>query len=93
MVWGSNSLHALPPLLQASAAAAGPAGAGGATFGSDASLGIRAGIVTLVVLGVVNRVLYKLALVPMAPYVFFLAQALTCAYVAVYGPILWLRWR
>lgn len=45
-----------------------------------------------VVLGVGNRVLYKLALVPLKHYPFFLAQLATFGYVAVYFSILYLRY-
>uniref|UniRef100_A0A803L3W0 Uncharacterized protein n=1 Tax=Chenopodium quinoa TaxID=63459 RepID=A0A803L3W0_CHEQI len=46
-----------------------------------------------VVLGVANRVLYKLALVPLKHYPFFLAQLATFGYVFVYFSILYLRHR
>ncbi|XP_059431303.1 protein CLT1, chloroplastic-like [Corylus avellana] len=46
-----------------------------------------------VVLGVGNRVLYKLALVPLKHYPFFLAQLATFGYVVVYFSILYLRYR
>ncbi|GLT58697.1 hypothetical protein SLA2020_315680 [Shorea laevis] len=45
-----------------------------------------------VVLGVGNRVLYKLALVPLKHYPFFLAQLATFGYVIVYFSILYLRY-
>ncbi|XP_021279050.1 protein CLT1, chloroplastic isoform X2 [Herrania umbratica] len=45
-----------------------------------------------VVLGVGNRVLYKLALVPLKHYPFFLAQLATFGYVLVYFSILHLRY-
>lgn len=45
-----------------------------------------------VVLGVGNRVLYKLALVPLKHYPFFLAQLATVGYVVVYFSILYLRY-
>ncbi|KAJ0020843.1 hypothetical protein Pint_30837 [Pistacia integerrima] len=45
-----------------------------------------------VVLGVGNRVLYKLALVPLKHYPFFLAQLATFGYVVVYFSILYLRY-
>ncbi|KAI3508964.1 hypothetical protein L1887_23987 [Cichorium endivia] len=48
--------------------------------------------VTLV-LAVGNRVLYKLALVPMKEYPFFLAQVNTFGYVAIYFSILYIRHR
>lgn len=48
------------------------------------------GILAVVVFGVANRVLYKMALVPLGNYVFFLAQLQTFGYVAVYfGALLW----
>ncbi|KAL3828694.1 hypothetical protein ACJIZ3_017496 [Penstemon smallii] len=46
-----------------------------------------------VVLGVGNRVLYKLALVPLKQYPFFLAQLATFGYVIVYFSILYLRYQ
>ncbi|GKC70683.1 CLT2 protein, chloroplastic [Tanacetum coccineum] len=48
--------------------------------------------VTLV-LAVGNRVMYKLALVPMKEYPFFLAQVNTFGYVAIYFSILYMRHR
>ncbi|KAL7612263.1 hypothetical protein Lser_V15G05746 [Lactuca serriola] len=51
-----------------------------------------AAIVTMA-LGVGNRVLYKLALVPLKKYPFFLAQLATFGYVAVYFSILHFRYR
>ncbi|KAL5582675.1 hypothetical protein UlMin_015117 [Ulmus minor] len=45
-----------------------------------------------VVMGVGNRVLYKLALVPLKRYPFFLAQLATFGYVIVYFSILYIRY-
>ncbi|KAK4773564.1 hypothetical protein SAY87_028583 [Trapa incisa] len=45
-----------------------------------------------VVLGVGNRVLYKLALIPLKQYPFFLAQVATIGYTIVYFSILYLRY-
>ncbi|XP_052201810.1 protein CLT2, chloroplastic isoform X2 [Diospyros lotus] len=45
------------------------------------------------VLSLANRVLYKLALVPMKDYPFFLAQLSTFGYVAIYFFILCMRYR
>lgn len=45
------------------------------------------------ILGVSNRVLYKLALVPLKEYPFFLAQFITFGYVAIYFSILFIRHR
>lgn len=49
--------------------------------------------VVTAVLGVTNRVLYKLALVPLKEYPFFLAQFMTFGYVAIYFSILFIRHR
>uniref|UniRef100_A0A2P2JDB1 Uncharacterized protein n=1 Tax=Rhizophora mucronata TaxID=61149 RepID=A0A2P2JDB1_RHIMU len=46
-----------------------------------------------VALAVANRVLYKLALVPMKHYPFFLAQFTTFGYVVIYFSILYARYR
>ncbi|KAL4324359.1 hypothetical protein GQ457_11G019070 [Hibiscus cannabinus] len=45
-----------------------------------------------VVFGVGNRVLYKLALVPLKHYPFFLAQLATFGYVVVYFSVMYLRY-
>nr|DAD40904.1 TPA_asm: hypothetical protein HUJ06_015227 [Nelumbo nucifera] len=55
--------------------------------------GIIVGSAITVVLAVANRVLYKLALVPMKQYPFFLAQVTTFGYVAIYFSILFARYR
>ncbi|KAK3139885.1 hypothetical protein QOZ80_5AG0392150 [Eleusine coracana subsp. coracana] len=47
----------------------------------------------VVTLAVANRVLYKLALIPLKAYPFFLAQLTTFGYVAVYFSILYARYR
>ncbi|KAL5217458.1 hypothetical protein ABZP36_018142 [Zizania latifolia] len=65
---------------------AGDGEAGGGT-------GIAAAAAVTVVLAVMNRVLYKLALVPMRNYPFFLAQVTTFGYVIVYFSILFIRYR
>eukprot|EP00270_Netrium_digitus_P005963 TRINITY_DN1804_c0_g1_i1.p1 TRINITY_DN1804_c0_g1~~TRINITY_DN1804_c0_g1_i1.p1 ORF type:complete len:459 (+),score=100.20 TRINITY_DN1804_c0_g1_i1:118-1494(+) len=46
-----------------------------------------------ILLGVANRVLYKMALVPLKSFPFFLAQFTTFGYVVVYLIILWLRYQ
>lgn len=46
-----------------------------------------------VMFGVANRVFYKLALIPLKEYPFFLAQIATFGYVVVYFSILYLRYR
>ncbi|KAL8141246.1 hypothetical protein V2J09_007267 [Rumex salicifolius] len=45
------------------------------------------------VLAIANRVLYKLALVPLKEYPFFLAQFITFGYVVVYFSVLFTRYR
>ena len=53
----------------------------------------QASLAALVVTGIANRILYKMALVPLGNYVFFLAQFQTFGYVAVYFAVLALRRR
>ncbi|PUZ42353.1 hypothetical protein GQ55_9G576000 [Panicum hallii var. hallii] len=65
-------------------------GDGGAVAGGT---GIAAAAAATVVFAVMNRVLYKLALVPMKNYPFFLAQFATFGYVLVYFSILFIRFR
>ncbi|KAL3155525.1 hypothetical protein ABBQ38_011076 [Trebouxia sp. C0009 RCD-2024] len=50
-------------------------------------------ILAVVICAVANRVLHKMALVPLGNYVFFLAQLQTFGYVAVYFGILFWRYR
>ncbi|GKV33547.1 hypothetical protein SLEP1_g42046 [Rubroshorea leprosula] len=59
---------------------------------SNASL-VTVGSAMTVTLAVANRVLYKLALVPMKEYPFFLAQFITFGYVVIYFSILYIRYR
>ncbi|XVF36565.1 hypothetical protein REPUB_Repub19eG0068500 [Reevesia pubescens] len=59
---------------------------------SDAKLITICSAVTIT-LAVANRVLYKLALVPMKEYPFFLAQFTTFGYVVIYFSILFIRYR
>ncbi|XVE95162.1 hypothetical protein REPUB_Repub02eG0072600 [Reevesia pubescens] len=59
---------------------------------SDAKLITICSAVTIT-LAVANRVLYKLALVPMKEYPFFLAQFTTFGYVVIYFAILFIRYR
>ncbi|KAL0432653.1 UNVERIFIED_CONTAM: protein CLT2, chloroplastic [Sesamum latifolium] len=46
-----------------------------------------------VALAIANRVLYKLALVPMKEFPFFLAQLTTFGYVVIYFSVLYMRYR
>uniref|UniRef100_A0A0D3HUY6 EamA domain-containing protein n=1 Tax=Oryza barthii TaxID=65489 RepID=A0A0D3HUY6_9ORYZ len=59
----------------------------------SSSPAIAAASAAVVALAVANRVLYKLALVPLKQYPFFLAQLTTFGYVAVYFSILYARYR
>ncbi|KAK3148088.1 hypothetical protein QOZ80_3BG0290580 [Eleusine coracana subsp. coracana] len=61
--------------------------------GGGGGSGIAAAAAATVVLAMMNRVLYKLALVPMKNYPFFLAQFTTFGYVLVYFSILFIRYR
>lgn len=54
------------------------------------TLGLVAVVMTF---GVFNRILYKMALVPLGDYIFFLAQFQTFSYVVVYFLALLLRYR
>ena len=56
-------------------------------------LGVGATATATILFSVTNRVMYKLALVPLKDYPFFLAQALTFGYVVVYGAFLAVRYR
>ncbi|KAG6682577.1 hypothetical protein I3843_13G131800 [Carya illinoinensis] len=58
----------------------------------DRTVKVAVAAAATVVLGVGNRVLYKLALVPLKHYPFFLAQLATFGYVVVYFSILYLRY-
>jgi hypothetical protein len=44
-------------------------------------------------LGTLNRVLYRLALVPLKDYVFFLAQAQNVGYIIIYYTLLFMRYQ
>lgn len=50
-------------------------------------------IATVLGLGTLNRVLYRLALVPLKDYVFFLAQAQNIGYILIYYALLAIRFR
>lgn len=55
--------------------------------------GLVASVAVVVVTGIGNRLLYKMALKPLGNYVFFLAQAQTFLYCAVYFAALAVRYR
>ncbi|XP_073146415.1 protein CLT1, chloroplastic [Henckelia pumila] len=61
--------------------------------GVDRRVEVMLAVAATVVLGVGNRVLYKLALVPLKHYPFFLAQFATFGYVLVYFSILYFRYQ
>lgn len=60
--------------------------------GDDRTVEVAVAGIATVVLGVGNRVLYKLALVPLKNYPFFLAQLATFGYVLIYFSILYVRY-
>ncbi|XP_056167188.1 protein CLT2, chloroplastic [Syzygium oleosum] len=74
-----------------SSSAGGGGGAPPAT--PDGKVAILVSAAVTVAFAVANRVLYKLALVPMKQYPFFLAQITTFGYVAIYFSILYIRYR
>ena len=53
----------------------------------------QASVLAAMATGVANRVLYKMALVPMGNYVFVLSQFQTFGYLLVYFGILAIRYR
>lgn len=65
----------------------------GGLWVSKRDLQIAAGAALVIVFSVANRVLYKMALVPMKEYPFFLALFSTFGYVLVYFSMLYLRYR
>uniref|UniRef100_A0ACD6AKP4 Uncharacterized protein n=1 Tax=Avena sativa TaxID=4498 RepID=A0ACD6AKP4_AVESA len=89
---GGGGGRRLVETRRASAAAAVGVSRGGGDGGGGVDTGITAAAAVTVVLAVMNRVLYKLALVPMKNYPFFLAQVLTFGYVIVYFSILFIRY-
>ncbi|AQL09032.1 Protein CLT2 chloroplastic [Zea mays] len=82
---GSKRARAVGAIRVSAISGDGGGGAGGT--------GIAAAAAATVVFAVMNRVLYKLALVPMKNYPFFLAQFATFGYVLVYFSILFIRFR
>lgn len=52
---------------------------------------LQGSVGVVLLLAVANRVLNKMATVPMGEYLFFLAQIQTFGYVAFYGAILYSR--
>ncbi|WVZ67371.1 hypothetical protein U9M48_016458 [Paspalum notatum var. saurae] len=67
--------------------------AGSTGVGRSAGMEVALGAAAVVAMGTANRVLYKLALVPLRQYPFFLAQFATFGYVVVYFSILYLRYQ
>ncbi|XP_073294985.1 protein CLT2, chloroplastic-like [Primulina huaijiensis] len=71
----------------------GPDSGGGEASAGDKKAGVIFWSAMTLMLAVVNRVLHKLALVPMKEYPLFLAQINTFVFVAVYFPLLYLRYK
>ncbi|KAE8715848.1 Cox19-like CHCH family protein [Hibiscus syriacus] len=80
-----NSSAVIRPNLKVCASSKTPSAA------ADAKLIAICSAVTIT-FAVANRVLYKLALVPMKEYPFFLAQFTTFGYVVIYFSILFIRY-
>ncbi|XP_047057301.1 protein CLT1, chloroplastic-like [Lolium rigidum] len=74
-------------------AAAGQVAGRSAGVGRSAGTEVALATAAVVAMGTGNRVLYKLALVPLRQYPFFLAQFATFGYVVVYFSILYLRYQ
>ncbi|GMI91022.1 CRT (chloroquine-resistance transporter)-like transporter 2 [Hibiscus trionum] len=81
-----NSSAVIRPILTVRASTKTPSPA------ADTKLIAISSAVTIA-FAVANRVLYKLALVPMKEYPFFLAQFTTFGYVVIYFSILFIRYR
>ncbi|KAG8369173.1 hypothetical protein BUALT_Bualt15G0123700 [Buddleja alternifolia] len=79
----------LPP-ISANAEISPPSKSNG---NGNRKLAVMACSFVTVALAIANRVLYKLALVPLKEYPFFLAQLTTFGYVAVYFSVLYMRYR
>jgi len=54
---------------------------------------VLATIAAALALGVLNRVLYRIALVPLKDHVFALAQLQNIGYIAIYFSLLYIRYR
>ncbi|TKW18917.1 hypothetical protein SEVIR_5G464000v4 [Setaria viridis] len=67
--------------------------AGSTGVGRGAGMEVTLAAAAVVAMGTGNRVLYKLALVPLREYPFFLAQFATFGYVVIYFSILYLRYQ
>ncbi|KAI6689209.1 hypothetical protein NL676_026037 [Syzygium grande] len=76
-----------------SSSGGGGVGGGAPPASPDGKVAILVSAAVTVAFAVANRVLYKLALVPMKQYPFFLAQVTTFGYVAIYFSILYIRYR
>ncbi len=63
------------------------------TFGPQHMFTVQASVAAAMATGVANRVLYKMALVPMGNYVFVLSQFQTFGYLLVYFGILAARYK
>ncbi|KAA6419096.1 MAG: crt protein 1-like [Trebouxia sp. A1-2] len=93
--FASSQLGLMPKRhsVAASAASSDTAAEQAGTATRPSNMYIALSILAVVVFGVANRVLYKMALVPLGNYVFFLAQLQTFGYVAVYFSALLWRYR
>uniref|UniRef100_A0ACD5XDM2 Uncharacterized protein n=1 Tax=Avena sativa TaxID=4498 RepID=A0ACD5XDM2_AVESA len=74
-------------------AAAGQVAGRSVGVGRSAGMEVALATAAVVAMGTGNRVLYKLALVPLRQYPFFLAQFATFGYVVVYFSILYFRYQ
>lgn len=86
---GDRTRRIRSPVVRASVGEPGKKSSVGVGGGANGRLFVAASIT--VGLAVVNRVLYKLALVPMKDYPFFMAQLTTFGYVILYFSILYWR--
>ncbi|XP_051150644.1 protein CLT2, chloroplastic-like [Andrographis paniculata] len=88
-----NLQHYLSPFATNAEASPPPTPPPSSSNANDRKLAIVACSVVTVGLAIANRVLYKLALVPMKEFPFFLAQLTTFGYVGIYFSILYMRYK
>ncbi|XP_073125236.1 protein CLT2, chloroplastic isoform X2 [Henckelia pumila] len=92
-IYHRKTTHALVHLRPISASSASPPLPPSSGSNGNRKLVLVACSTVTVALAIANRVLYKLALVPMKEFPFFLAQLTTFGYVAIYFSVLYMRYQ
>ncbi|XP_075485157.1 protein CLT2, chloroplastic [Primulina tabacum] len=91
-IYHRKTSHALVRLHPISASSASPRLPPSSGSNGNRKLVLVACSTVTVALAIANRVLYKLALVPMKEFPFFLAQLTTFGYVVIYFTVLYMRY-